>query len=113
MDTKAITAEAREAAAQALTFIRIQIPQDRPGACGFAWINAYPVNKGNTKAGKAERKILEALGFTKDDYEKAFRLWNPSGYNGQDIDIKEYTAKAYCDVLNKHGIRAYVNSRLD
>jgi hypothetical protein len=86
---------------------------DHWGACGFAWITVYPVNKGNTKAGKAERKILEQLGFRKDWTGRAYEMWNPSGYAGQNINIKEAGADAGAEVLRKYGFKAYSQSRLD
>jgi hypothetical protein len=81
------------------------------GACGFAWVNVYPANKGNTRAGKEERKLLERFGFYKNDYEKTYQLW-VSAYN-QSIQKKEAYARAYADVLRANGMKAYSDSRLD
>ena len=86
--------------------------QDR-GACGFAWVTVYPEHKGNTKAGKAERKVLEQMGFRKDWTGKAYELWNPSRHGAQNIDTKEAGAIAAANVLKKHGFNAYAASRLD
>jgi hypothetical protein len=58
--------EARKAAEAALALYG-----DRD-ACGFAWTNIYKV-KGNTKLGK----MLKAAG-VRQDYTKAFQMWNPS-----------------------------------
>lgn len=86
---------------------------DMIGACGFAWTSVYPVHKGNTKPGRAERRALESMGFRKDWTGKAWELWNPSGYGGQNVDIKEAGAVAAARVLKAHGLNAYAGSRLD
>ena len=78
------------------------------GACGFAWVNIYGVRK-NSKEGKE----LLAVGFSKDDYEKAFRMSSHDWYNGQNVDIKEEGARAYAKVFSTFGFRAYASSRMD
>ena len=84
-----------------------------PMYCGFAWVTVYPEHKGNTRAGKAERKILEAMGFRKDWTGKAYELWNPGNYAGQSMDVKEVGAQAYAEVLRTAGFKAYMGSRAD
>ena len=84
-----------------------------PMYCGFAWVTVYPEHKGNTRLGKAERKILEAMGFRKDWTGKAYELWNPTGYRGQSMDVKEVGAQAYAEVLRSAGFKAYMGSRAD
>ena len=84
-----------------------------PMYCGFAWVTVYPEHKGNTKLGKAERKILEAMGFRKDWTGKAYELWNPGNYAGQSMDVKEVGAQAYAEVLRTAGFKAYMGSRAD
>ena len=81
------------------------------GVCGFAWVDVYPVNKGNTRAGKEERKILESEGFRKNDYEKSYQLWI-SAFN-QSMQKKETYARAYAEVLRANGLKAYSGSRMD
>jgi hypothetical protein len=81
------------------------------GVCGFAWVNVYPVNKGNTRAGKEERKALEAAGFRKNDYEKSYQLWI-SDFN-QSMQKKEAYARAFAEVLRANGLKAYPGSRMD
>ena len=83
------------------------------GACGFAWVEVYPKNKGNTKLGKAERALLKQMGFRPDWTGKAFQLWDPAKWPGQSVDIKEAGAVAAANVLKKHGFSAYAGSRLD
>ena len=82
-------------------------------ACGFAWVTIYPEHKGNTKQGRAERKTLEEMGFRKDWTGKAYEYWNPSGWHGQNVDVKEAGARAAALVLRKYGFTAYAGSRLD
>ena len=84
-----------------------------PMYCGFAWVTVYPEHKGNTRAGKAERAILEAMGFRKDWTGKAYELWNPGNYAGQSMDVKEVGAQAYAEVLRTAGFKAYMGSRAD
>ena len=76
--------------------------------CGFAWVDIYGI-RANSKLGKQ----LESFGIKKDSYKKAFSIWDPSGLNVQNIDIKEAGARAFANVLSKHGFRAYDGSRLD
>ena len=89
------------------------VMQGRWGACGFAWVTVYPEHKGNTRLGKAERRVLEQLGFRKDWTGKAYELWNPSKYATQNVDTLEAGARAAATLLQQHGYKAYANSRLD
>jgi hypothetical protein len=81
------------------------------GVCGFAWVSVKPANKGNTRLGKEERKLLETIGFRKNEYEKCYQLWI-SDFN-QSMQKKEAYASAYAKVLRENGIAAYSGSRLD
>lgn len=63
--------------------------------CGFAWVTFYPENKGNTRLGKIERKVIESIGFRKDWTGKTWQLWNPSNWGGQSVDVKFAGAQAY------------------
>lgn len=82
-------------------------------ACGFAWVTITPNFKGNTKAGKAERKVYAELGFRKDWTEKAYEFYNPGDFHGQNIDTKEAGANAAAEVLRRYGFNARAGSRLD
>ena len=103
-----IVAEAKDAAHQAATnyFHQVLRGQDR-FACGFAWVNIYKV-KGNTKLGK----MLKQAG-VRQDYTKAFQMWNPSGMHCQNVDTLEAGAEAAAEVFRKYGFEAYAGSRLD
>jgi hypothetical protein len=81
------------------------------GVCGFAWVDVFPQHKGNTRLGKEERKVLEILGFRKNDYTKTYQKWI-SAYN-QSMQKKEAYARAFADVLRTNGVKAYSGSRLD
>ena len=82
-------------------------------ACGFSWVTVYPKFKGNTKEGKAERKVLAELGLEKDWTGKAYQIWNPSGHGCQNVDTKYEGARAAAEVLKKYGFKAYAGERLD
>lgn len=81
--------------------------------CGFAWVTIEPKFKGNTKDGKAERKILADLGFTLDYTGKKFQFWNPSKHMAQNVDVKMTGARVAADYLVANGFKAYAESRLD
>jgi hypothetical protein len=114
MNTEAIKQEVKDAAhAAADQYFKTQLGGVDRYACGFAWVTVYPEHKGNTRLGRAERRILESLGLRKDHTGKAYELWNPSGYACQNIDTLEAGARAAAQVLKNHGFRAYAGSRLD
>lgn len=81
--------------------------------CGFAWVclpgNASFARKCANKAkkgGDAARygSKMSGLGWT---------FWKPGGFSGQAIGHHEAGARAFRDVLAKHGIRADLGSRYD
>ena len=80
---------------------------DEPMYCGFAWVSLHGV-KGSTKIGKAFKNV----GFDKG-YPTGLRLWDPSNYRGQSMDVKEEGSRAYAEVLRKYGFKAYMGSRAD
>jgi hypothetical protein len=104
----AIVAEARQAAYVAAdTFFRTRLNGVDQGMCGFAWVNIWGI-KGNTKLGK----MLKAAG-VRQDYTRAFSVWNPSGLAVQNVDTLEAGADAAAKVFEKYGFKAYSGSRLD
>jgi len=108
------TAMIRKTAHQAADdFFKVHMSSRDGGACGFAWVTIYPEHRGNTRLGKAERLVLESLGFGKDWTGKAYEMWNPSGYPVQNIDTLEAGARAAAALLKTHGFTAYAGSRLD
>jgi hypothetical protein len=105
---EAIVAEAKSEAFKAADkFFKEKLGGRDQYACGFAWVNIYGV-KGNTKLGK----VLKAAG-VRQDYTKAFQIWNPSGYGCQNVDTLEAGADAAAQVFKKYGFEAYAGSRLD
>jgi hypothetical protein len=102
--------EARDAANK---FFQEKLGGQDAYACGFAWVTVYPEHKGNTKAGKAERKILESLGLKKDWTGKGYEMWNPGQFHGQNVDTKFAGAQAAAAVLKRYGFKAYAQDRLD
>lgn len=84
------------------------------GACGFSWVTYYPLNKGNSRDGRAERQMMERLGFRKDYTGKAWQLWDPSKISAQNVDAKMAGSQAYARVLEAEvGITVYPGDRLD
>lgn len=105
---KDIVAEARaEAYKAADKFFQEKLGGRDQYACGFAWVNLYGI-KGNTKIGRA----LKAAG-VRQDYTKAFQIWNPSGFPCQNVDTLEEGARAAAQVFKRYGFEAYAGSRLD
>ena len=78
-----------------------------PMYCGFAWVNIYKI-KGNTKLGRA----MKQAGYTKD-YTGAYQIYNPAGYGGQSMDVKEAGARAAAQVFENYGFTAYPGGRAD
>ena len=120
IDTQTITAQAEQACRKAQQqFLDNWVnttggnSYGEPVYCGFAWVTVYPEHKGNTRDGKAERAVLAQMGFRKDWTGKAYELWNPTGYAGQSMDVKEVGAQAYAEVLRGAGFKAYMGSRAD
>jgi hypothetical protein len=106
MDFQAIHNEAYQAAVNAENAYLAQYGER--AYCGFAWVNVY-VDRTNSK----EAKGLMNIGFKKDYRPKCLNMWKPGNYNGQSMDVLEEGARAYADVLQKHGFRAYAGSRAD
>ena len=105
---KDIVAEACTAARDAADlYFQTKLNGQDQYACGFAWVNIYGV-KGNTKLGK----MLKAAG-VRQDYTKAFQIWNPSGMAVQNVDTLEAGARAAAEVFELAGFTAYAGSRLD
>ena len=105
--------EAKEAAYEAAdNYFKTKLGGRDQYACGFAWVNIYEYMgtkiKGNTKIGRA----MKQAGI-RQDYTKAFQIWNPSGYGCQNVDTLEAGARAAADVFKKYGFTAYAGSRLD
>ena len=75
--------------------------------CGFAWTNIWDI-KGNTKLGKR----MKQAGFDKD-YTGAYQIYNPAGYGGQSMDVKEAGARAAAKVFEQYGFTAYPGGRAD
>ena len=103
-----IVIEAKHAAFQAAKkFFEERLGGRDQYACGFAWVNIYKI-KGNTALGRA----FKAAG-VKQDYTRAFQIWNPSGLPFQNVDTVEAGAEEAARVFRKYGFEAYAGSRLD
>jgi hypothetical protein len=103
-----IVAQAKAAAYKAaMEFFYDKLNGRDQFACGFAWVNIHGV-KGNTRLGK----MLKAAG-VRQDYTKAFQIWNPSGMPVQNVDTLAAGAEAAAEVFRLAGFEAYAGSRLD
>ena len=56
--------------------------------------------------------VIKAAG-VRQDYTKAFQLWNPAKMGVQSVGILEEGARAAAEVFRKYGFEAYAGSRLD
>lgn len=81
--------------------------------CTVALLGSLCIHSTKATHGKAERKVLESLGMRKDWTGRAYELWNPSGWAGQSMDVKERGAIAAAGVLKRYGFTAYMGSRAD
>lgn len=77
-----------------------------PWYCGFAWVE---VPNGRSPFVNWCKKV----GLGDKHWKKGWSIWNPAGNHTQSMDIKEAGASAFCEVLQKHGIDAFWNSRAD
>lgn len=111
-----VDAKARFAAAHAVgKFLEEFVPtteeERRRGEpmypCGFSYVY-IPVD-GRSKTAR----VFKSAGFKRSDYEKAFVVNCPTGYMGQNMDVKEAGTIAYARVLTEHGIKCYVKTRMD
>jgi len=75
----------------------------REGLCGFAWV-AFPGNTGWARWCKKK-------GLTSKRYPKGLMIW-VNGF-GQSYERKMAYARAFAEVLRKHGIKAWAEGRLD
>lgn len=96
--------EAFAAAADAEAKFRAQYGE--PAYCGFAWVNIKPATS------KIARVLKERYG-ARASYRGGIDVWNPGRSSTQSMDIKEVGAMAFASVLQKHGIKAYAESRAD
>ena len=77
------------------------------GVCGFAWLNIG--GRGKFAA------WLKQEGYAKKSYYKGYDIWSSNfyNYNGQSYERKMKAMGAASSVLTKHGIKNYVDGRLD
>ncbi len=111
MEIQTLHETATTAARTAADALYAQIGDRYP--CGFAWVTYFPKHKGNTAAGKAERKLFESIGFSKDYTGKAWQLRNPSRHITQNMDVKEAGAEAYAKLMQEAGYAVHAASRMD
>ena len=77
-----------------------------PLYCGFAWVH---IPNGRHPFVNWAKKV----GLGSKHWSKGWSIWNPIDDHTQSMDLKEIGAQAFAEVLNKHGIDAYMGSRAD
>lgn len=118
MDYETIFQEACDAARLAVKAEIAREPENENTLdCGFAWVTV-PGNEGLARWCRDQKKRwkgsqIEAAKFGDKGYPSGWQFWKPGNFNGQSIRIHEVGAKAFRDVLARHGIRADVGSRYD
>lgn len=75
------------------------------GVCGFAWVNVKPAN------GKTAKELVAQDMARKDSYYGGVTVWVHQ-FN-QSMVRKEAYARAFANVLETAGVRAYAQSRMD
>lgn len=113
MNINAMLNEMREAAYEAAdNYFKKELGGVDQYACGFAWVNIYRYNGKKLDGRSKIAKMLKDAG-VRQNWERVFQIWNPSGFNCQNIDTLEAGARAAADVARKYGFEAYAGSRLD
>jgi len=107
MDTNAIRNEMLDAAGAAANNVVIN---KNAYSVGFAWMTVLPVNRGNSKIAREERRTLENLGFKKQ-WTGAYKFQNPVNHSHNNIVIQAEGATAAAEVLRKYGFTVYVGSK--
>jgi hypothetical protein len=74
------------------------------GVCGFAWVTIHP---GNSSIARHAKRL--GIGSKAYGGGVSIQVWE----YGQSMDRKSSHAGAYADVLQKHGVKAYSQSRMD
>ena len=74
--------------------------------CGFAWVTIKPAH-----SKLAKRLIERDIGHK--GYDVGVSVWNPSRHHTQNMDIKYAGAIAFAEVLQKYGVKAVADCRMD
>ena|SRR5271167_472072 len=101
----AILSEAQQAATEA-TIKHISENPNQWYPCGFAWVLIKPARGGFVN-------YLKKREIGNTSYSGGYSVWNPSGHPTQWMDAKFEGATAFAKVLQKYGIKAYADQRMD
>ena len=82
------------------------------GACGFAWVLLFDDQGNKIRKNSKLGKALAQWGI-EQNWEGVFYVWGPGAVGCQNVDAKLEAAYAYADVFEKHGFKAFAQSRLD
>lgn len=99
-----IFAEAQREAAEATQKYLNEYGDGWP--CGFAWVVIKP-------ARGAFVSYLKSIEEGSKHYYGGWSVWNPSKNFTQNMDAKMAGARAFANVLQKYGINAYAQERMD
>lgn len=79
------------------------------GMCGFAWVKIRPAR------GKFVKFLKDNRIGRSNDYSGGYDIWMGNEESGmtQSIERKEAAAGAMAEIFTSHGIKCYVESRLD
>ena len=117
MSTTTLEAVYNEAAAMAEaatdSYVQNVLGGEDQFPCGFAWVNIYEYEGKKIRANSKIGKALAALGARKSEYDKCFKVWNPSASMVQNVDAKYAGAKVFADHLKSFGFTAYAGERWD
>lgn len=110
MDFEAILTEAHQAAIDAQSGMQ----EGRGLDCGIAWVTISGVSPlARYCRTRDHNSTFNARHYGSKGYPTGWKWWKPGGYPGQSIGIHEAGARAFRDVLAKHGYSAEVGSRYD
>lgn len=76
--------------------------------CGFAWVELDGIEMSSR-----EGKEFAKCGFKRNYAGGPVSLWNPSKWNGQNVNVKYIGAEAYAKVFRDAGYTMSADSRLD
>jgi len=109
---QAVINEARTMAHAAAQQKLGELGGDGRDACGFAQVNIYSHNGKKIDGRSKMGKLFKQAG-VRQDYDRVFYVYNPSGLSCQSISALEAGAKAAADTLRSFGFDAYASSRID
>lgn len=103
-DPAEIYAEAHKAACDAVAACGPENTQALN--CGFAWVRICPARGPFVS-------YLKSRGIGDKHWHSGWWVENPGDFMGQQVDHKLAGARAFAEVLQRHGLNASIGSRMD